>query len=266
MTDFNLPESYSLEQLHAAQCQLTLDGEIVTDILKNANVKHILSFGSLLGAIRHKGFIPWDDDLDLFIYDEDYEKAMIALQTLLPKNLIIHSIKNDPNYYHCWNRIKNLKTQVEINEFYHRDNLKLKFKCLSIDLYRLSEMYFCDIESYLRKEAALFWKKKLIAGLISENEYQESPKIIEEFILNKMAKIPFDLFEPKEKVRFFCLKMVVPIKSVLFDEVKLHPFEDKHFYIPSSYKEILQSMFGDFEKIPVIENRNTRLSHYSFDQ
>ena len=81
MTDFNLPESYSLEQLHAAQCQLTLDGEIVTDILKNANVKHILSFGSLLGAIRHKGFIPWDDDLDLFIYDEDYEKARFLVSS-----------------------------------------------------------------------------------------------------------------------------------------------------------------------------------------
>ena len=106
---FNFPAGYSLEQLKAAQEQGKTDARLVCDILNNFGIKYCLAFGSLLGAVRHGGFIPCDDNLDLFTFDEYYDQAMAFLKPNLPENLIVHSLKNDLNYYNCWNRVKKSK-------------------------------------------------------------------------------------------------------------------------------------------------------------
>ena len=52
----------------------------IASILEDHDIPYQIAFGTLLGAVRHKGFIPWDDDFDFFLFDDSYEKAMEVLQ------------------------------------------------------------------------------------------------------------------------------------------------------------------------------------------
>lgn len=259
---FNLPAGYTIEQLKAAQAQLKIDARLVCDIFDNYGIKYCLAFGSLLGAVRHGGFIPWDDDLDLFVFDEYYDQAMELLKQKLPENLIVHSLENDPNYYHCWNRIKNLNTTVTSAGYYHSDNNFLKYKCLSVDLYRLPLMQFSKIPEYLEREAIDFWDKKFHSGLISEDEKKTGIKNVDTYVSHKMDTISGLNFKANQLIRYFCMKMKTPVSFEYFDELYNAPFEDFKFCIPKAFDVILASMFDDFQTIPDINLRQPRLTSY----
>lgn len=260
--DFELPSGYTMKQLKQAQNQLLIDAKIVSDILIANEIKHCLAFGSLLGAVRHTGFIPWDDDFDFFIFDENYDLAINVLQKNLPNYLIIHSEKNDENYFHCWSRVKNTNTIVEYNDGYHADNQKLKFKCLSIDLYRLNEMRADQVEHYLQIEAEKFWNRKYAASMISRDEYLKVPEIIRQHVEAKISNMKLDQFEKSEMVRYFCLVMNDPIKSEFFNDLNAVKFENTSFLVPMKSHEILTSFYGRYDVLPDLKLRNTNLSSF----
>ena len=72
--------------------------EEVDRICRKYDIKYFLIGGSLLGAIRHKGFIPWDDDFDIALLRNDYERLRKVLQRELPPHLFIQTLETDPEF------------------------------------------------------------------------------------------------------------------------------------------------------------------------
>ena len=74
-------------------------------ICKENNLKYVLVGGTLLGAVRHNGFIPWDDDLDIAMPREDYEKFIKIANRELPSTLYLRCFETDETYYFPYGKV-----------------------------------------------------------------------------------------------------------------------------------------------------------------
>ena len=70
------------------------------------HLKYMLCYGSLIGAIRHQGYIPWDDDLDVCMMREDYNKLKEICKTELSGDFFFQSHDTDPEYYYLFDKIR----------------------------------------------------------------------------------------------------------------------------------------------------------------
>lgn len=92
----------------------------VDRICRKHNIRYWLSSGTLIGAVRHKGFIPWDDDLDIEMLLPDYKRLMKVLPEELPENLALQSQDTDPNYFFFYAKVRDRRSLLEETTGYDR--------------------------------------------------------------------------------------------------------------------------------------------------
>lgn len=80
------------------------------EVCERLNLKYFLVCGSALGAARHHGFIPWDDDFDVGMYRDDYNKFMNYAPALLPNDVFLQNYKTDPEFPYVFAKLRNSKT------------------------------------------------------------------------------------------------------------------------------------------------------------
>lgn len=80
------------------------------EICEKLGLKYFLVCGSAIGAARHGGFIPWDDDFDVGMYREDYNKFMELAPAMLPEGVFLQNYKTDPEYPLIFAKLKNSNT------------------------------------------------------------------------------------------------------------------------------------------------------------
>lgn len=92
--------------------------ELVEKICKKHNIKFFADAGTLLGAVRHKGFIPWDDDIDLVMFRKDYNKFRKVVKKELPGDFFCQDGYNDKGFYGGMLHIrKNETTAIQLKSF-----------------------------------------------------------------------------------------------------------------------------------------------------
>ena len=135
------------------------------DFCKKNNLRYWLDGGTLLGAIRHQGFIPWDDDIDINMPAEDFTKLVKLFGDKQIGDYVLQNHDTDPGYYRCWGVLRDLKSK-----YVHTDDLyserTIKYKGLQIDIFPVITEYnqFTFIVSkYLKVLVDHFWKAKLSA-------------------------------------------------------------------------------------------------------
>ncbi|EXY98301.1 licD family protein, partial [Bacteroides fragilis str. 3998 T(B) 4] len=79
---------------------------VIDDICVKNEINYWLSGGTLLGAVRHGGFIPWDDDLDIQLMKDDYNKLLGLLKTELPEQYQLQTSKTDRNYFARYAKVR----------------------------------------------------------------------------------------------------------------------------------------------------------------
>ena len=92
-----------LENMHKIQLNMLIEFD---KICRRNNIKYILDAGTLLGAVRHKGFIPWDDDIDVRMLRDDYEKFCVVANKELPETMFFQNYKNDKGYPWMYSKIR----------------------------------------------------------------------------------------------------------------------------------------------------------------
>ena len=254
--DFPTTKQYTKKDIKKVQDRLLEMAKIVTNILDKNNIKYMISFGTLLGAVRHKGFIPWDDDFDLFLFGDEYEKALICLKHELPKDMIVHNKENDPIYWPYWSRIRDLNTDTYA-KLWPNDN-KYKYRGINLDLYKLDKILAKDKDINLLRHHLNYQKRIYKSGLISLKKYifnkiKLYPKILK-------AKFNSIGIKNKDNIYFF----VIVFHDMKYNDIfplKKYRFEGNDFWGPSNYNVFLKKVYGNYMDIPPYKQR---LSHYDW--
>lgn len=84
----------------------------VVKIFEQNEINYMVCGGTLLGAVTRKGFIPWDDDVDICVFEKDYARAQSLLTKYLPDDMILQCDETEPKYYHGWVKVRDKNSKV----------------------------------------------------------------------------------------------------------------------------------------------------------
>ncbi len=246
--------------LKRVQARLVEMAEVIENILNRNNIYHSITNGTLLGAVRHGGFIPWDDDFDFCIFGEHYEKALYCLRKELPEWLFLEDKESEPKFFHAWAHVKDLKTIVQC-EHYVQDNLYAHHG-LSIDLYRMERVRLKDHCSRREDEFFSYVKRRNLMGNMDDDEMKKRFGQIYTFTNNYWS---FELGEENLEsinrdvyadlyitARFYEVEDFFPLRKI--------KFENTEFTAPNDPDTVLKKTFGDYMTLPPEEER---VLHYS---
>lgn len=229
------------------QDRLLCMGKTIATILEHRNIPYMITFGTLLGAVRHKGFIPWDDDFDLFLFDDSYNQALDALREELPRGMFLEYFDSEPLYFHNFAHVKDLGTIVSCKQ-YPQDSA-YAHKGLCIDLYRAKRMTENKLEEYLLTENLAYLERRYKSGWLDFDVFETKSKEIKE----KMSQISGEGSD-RELLGFALEERKMELDDVF--PLKKYVFEDAEFYGPANYDSLLSSFYGDYMTLPSKEHRH----------
>ena len=266
-------ESKETKELCSILLKLALELKRICDKYK---LRYFLYDGSLLGAIRHSGFIPWDDDMDFILPRKDFKKFLEVAAKELKKPFYLQTLDNTKEIFNNGRIVLRMD-----NTTYVRNKVDLYVKDhqgIGIDILALDN---CPEDIKLRDKQ---WKKiDKYSGMLYMNKYGKNikrfnvfswgklktrfmyylSKIIPDKVLVKQLNKYFTLYENISSNKCTANNEAFKYRHIVFDKSlfassTMMQFENFSFPVPIGYDEILKTIYGeDYMKLPPQEERKS---------
>lgn len=232
----------------------------VSKICDRNDIPYWISFGTLLGSVRHEGFIPWDDDLDIEILSKDTTKLIKCLELELPDSMKVQYEGNDKSYFH-----KYLKVRDKNSIMHELGSEYFKERGIFIDIFP-REFSNRFMKTVLRKIIG----NSLIYG--KSSIYQDKRRILLQRIIinirvalfNKILVFNKSLSKMFKFNELYTTSFVKGVKKEIIFPLKEIVFEGYSFKCPANIDAYLKLYYGDYMKIPEPENRIVHATKIEF--
>lgn len=236
------------------------------------NFNYTLGCGTLIGAIRHQGYIPWDDDIDVCLIRSEYDRLLKEFNETAPENLRLRSVETDSTYYTPFAKIEDTSTYL-IEEWANKYDIGVNIDVFPIDAIP-DNKFSCKL---------LFFKKRIWLSLLSMKN--ASVKNRKKSFLKKLIIQLSNVLVAPIPIRYIGLKLsklankkdttsklIMDVSSIFMSPQKAYPrsvfddrikvkFEGREYNAISGYDLYLRKTYGDYMQLPPVEKR---VAHHPF--
>jgi lipopolysaccharide cholinephosphotransferase len=253
-----LPES-KLRQIQQIELKLL---RVLDSLCRNNDLRYWLDGGTLLGAVRHGGFIPWDDDIDVGMTREDYEAFEVIAVKQLPRDVFLQNIKTDHDYPFFFPKLRDKYSNIKdlpkhdchrgigIDIFIHDktpDNKLLLY--LQRRLFKILIGGRYQLRRPLRRATAL-----LVGKLIPEKALRRVLLAMHKLTASYSYRMGVDN-SSKDPQSYTC-EQLFPVKNMLF--------EGHSMMVPNDWRNYLVQRYGNYMELPPEQFRVP--SHCNLDE
>ena len=229
-------------------------------VCESNGLQYYLAAGSVLGAVRHKGIIPWDDDIDVYLSREDYEKIQLLPQSVWGKSMRLATWRNTKKYRYHFLKVESTTTTL-IEQF---DPIYVGG--VYLDIFPLDSIPD-DIE-LAQKQAADIRKCFDKYYILNATNPQKCPSFYHylkyrikhclytiQHIQNKWENVASRYTNSEKIADFHSEGYENPMYSKWFGQGKMMEFEGKMYKVPSDTDAYLRFMYGDYMTPPPLKDR-----------
>lgn len=242
---------YDMDLVHSKMLEIAVE---IDRICRKYNIKYILDGGSMLGAVRHNGFIPWDHDLDVAMLREDYEKFQTACETELKERFFFSNYSTEERYSLNFGKMRMNGTHFLEMQY---QNLNLH-DGIFVDIFPIDNTYKIFRKLQCRLVAFVYCAHQVKNGIYDGSDFKKLIYIPFSWLsfktLNAWRDGLMKMFN-RRKTKYV-YKVCHPGKKKpinnrsIYEDIIEHEFEEKNFYIPREYDDFLTKRYGEYMKIP----------------
>lgn len=245
---------------------------VMLDFCEKHNICYYFIGGSLIGVVRHKGFIPWDDDIDLGFPRKDFDRLHELLETEMPEGFAICNRFTDTNWHFVLSQFVDLESEIEINL---AEEPRLSH--IWIDLFPLDGLPNNKVLRWIKVKYILIHRYLVqIASITTQVDSHRQRPWYEKIILDFCKVVPIGKLLNTDKILNHMEKVLrntdydkvnwcgnMPgrgrerevVLREWFGEPRKGTFENRQVNIPEKSHEILQALYGDYMKFPPEQER-----------
>lgn len=239
------------------------------------NIKYIIGYGTLLGAVRHKGFIPWDDDADVEMLREDYEKFKRIANDLDEDICYFQCHDNDSEYLWGYGKLRRTNTVCVRGGQEHA-----KWRTgIFIDVFPVDDIPKNIVGQRIQDVCCFFIRKilyahigkdsakgikKVIYSILSKISVERAHRHLKKYIFkinntsdNNVRVLTFPLMKKQKEDEYW------GFSKNFYLERELYEFEGYKLFGPKDYDDYLRKCYGDYMVLPPKDKRS-KSSYYSY--
>ncbi|WP_330009122.1 LicD family protein [Methanobrevibacter sp.] len=260
---------------HLQKVQLMMLKDFI-EICEANEINYFAIGGTLLGSIRHEGFIPWDDDIDVLMFREDFEKLNQHMNNKPNDKYRLINVLNEETYHFTWGRFNLKNTKIE-DWWTSQVNYTVN---LYIDIFIMDKIPDNKIKRFIHRWSCFTLNQMVQYSLVKFENESKLKQIIQQGAYYFLKILPISPMTIKRKCiktyrkyendecKLYCdfpSVMHMPIYNPNdFLPVKKSKFEDIEVNVPKNYDKILTKLYGDYMQLPP-EDKRYNPAHYKID-